>query len=241
MDILLGSLIIFAGGLVQGCAGFGLALVTAPLLVLLMPHTQVPPLLVLLGLVNNLLVLLEVRASVKLRLVLPLVVGGFLGLPGGAYLLKVIDPALFKVALGVIVILAASALFFGLRLALRSGWRSLLPVGLLSGVLGGSTSLSGPPAILFFANQGVDKQRFRANLIAYFTLLNIGSIATFWLFGLLGREVLTATASYMPALLVGSVCGMWVARRINDRVFKRVVLVLIALIGAGLVVVNLPR
>jgi len=63
--------------------------------------------------------------------------------------------------------------------------------------------------ILFFANQGVDKQRFRANLIAYFTLLNVGSIATFWLFGLLGREVAVATAWYLPALLVGSFCGMW--------------------------------
>jgi uncharacterized membrane protein YfcA len=112
---------------------------------------------------------------------------------------------------------------------------------LLSGLLGGSTSLSGPPVILFFANQGVDKRRFRANLIAYFTLLNIGSIATFGLFGLLGREVAVATAWYLPALLAGSLCGMWVARRINDRVFRRVVLVLIALIGASLVAVNLSR
>jgi uncharacterized membrane protein YfcA len=115
----------------------------------------------------------------------------------------------------------------------------LLPVGMLSGLLGGSTSLSGPPVILFFANEGGGKQHFRGNLIAYFTLLNVGSILAFWAFGLLGAQVWLACLVYLIPLLIGTFVGMWIARRVDELVFRRIVLALIAAIGIVLIASNL--
>lgn len=229
----------FLGGIVQGCAGFGLALTTVPVLMLFLPHTHVPPILVILGIVNNLIVLIETRAAVNGRLVGPLVLGGLVCLPVGAWLLTSLNAAAFKIGVGVIVLAAAGALLVGWRLAISPRWHNLLPVGMLSGLLGGSTSLSGPPVILFFANEAGGKQHFRGNLIAYFTLLNIGSIAVFWVFGLLKREVWLACAVYLAPLLLGTFIGMGIARRVNEQVFRRIVLALIAAIGIVLIASNL--
>jgi uncharacterized membrane protein YfcA len=232
--------IIFLGGVVQGCTGFGLALSTVPVLLLFLPHTQVPPLLVILGLVNSLVVLYETRAAVKMPLIVPLIIGGVIALPVGAFLLKSLDAGPFKLAVGVVVVLMALAFLFGWRLKLTPKWQSLLPVGMISGVLGGSTSLSGPPVILFFAGTSENKQHFRANLIAYFTVLNIASIAVFWAAGLISQVVLTTTAWTVAPLLIGTFAGLWIARRVSEAHFRRAVLVLILAIGLMLVAGNVP-
>jgi hypothetical protein len=239
MEYVIGALILFLGGVVQGTAAFGLALTTAPVLLLVIPHQAVPPVLVTLGLINNLLVLMETRREVRPRTVTPLALAGFAGLPLGAYMLAAVEPGPFKLAVGVIVILAALALLSGIRIKVREGWASLLPVGLMSGILGGSTSLSGPPVILFFANQQETKQSFRGNLIAYFTLLNIASMITFWAFGLMTRQVWLLASVYLLPLLVGTFAGMWIARRTNEKVFKRAVLGLICMVGLILIATNI--
>jgi len=231
--------IIFLGGVVQGCTGFGLALSTVPVLLLFLPHTQVPPLLVLLGLVNNIVVLYGARASVKPSLILPLIIGGIVALPAGAYLLQSIDAGPFKLAVGVIIVLMALAFLRGWQLKLAHRWRNLLPVGIVSGILGGSTSLSGPPVILFFAGTNAGKHHFRANLIAYFTMLNIVSIVVYWVAGLMSARVLTVSAWTVAPLLGGTLVGMWIAGRVSEAHFRRGVLVLILAIGVMLVAGNL--
>ena len=72
------ALIMLLGGIVQGLAGFGLALTTVPVLILFLPHTVVPPVLVLLGFLNNLLVLHDARKGITPGIVWPLIIGGAL-------------------------------------------------------------------------------------------------------------------------------------------------------------------
>lgn len=240
-ELIIGCAIIFLGGVVQGTAGFGLALTTVPVLMLVLPHTLIPPVLVILGVVNNLFVLAETWHSVRLRTVLPLILGGIACLPLGAWLLTSLDATVFKLGVGVVVLLAAGAMLSGWKLTLRPGWWRLAPVGMLSGLLGGATALSGPPVILFFAGSGEDKQSFRGNLIAYFILLNIASVVTFLAAGLLTREVLATSAAYLVPLLLGSALGVLIARRVSERHFRTAVLVLIICIGLSLVVSNIPR
>ena len=57
----------------------------------------------------------------------------------------------------------------------------------------GGTSIAGPPVILFFSNQGIKREVFRANLVAYFTFINIGAMIVFVLYGLLNQAVMVRT------------------------------------------------
>jgi len=235
-ELLVGCAIVFLGGLVQGCTGFGNALVIVPVLLLLMPPVQVAPLAMLLSLVNNLIILVEIRRAVEKQLVLPLFFGALIGIPVGVYLLTSLNPAAIKLGVGLIVVLLAVALLLGWRWALPPKLHNLLGVGALSGLLGGSTAISGPPVILFFANLDKDKRSFRGNLVAYFILLNVGAIAVYFFAGLYTNAVLSGFVRYLLPLLAGTVVGMWLAGRANEQVFKRAVLIAIAAMGVGLAI-----
>jgi len=238
-ELLIGGAIIFLGALVQGTVGFGLALTTVPILLLVLPHQMIPPVLVVVGVVNNLFVLADTWRSIRFKEIVPLIIGGVICLPIGAWLLKNLDFSLFKIGVGVIVLTAAVAMLRGWKLKLRPDWWRIAPVGMLSGILGGATALSGPPVILYFAGKDEDKQSFRGNLIAYFTLLNIASVITFWLSGLMPLEVWKTAGLYTIPLVIGSAVGLWIARRVSERIFRLAVLALIICIGLSLIVTNL--
>lgn len=239
-ELLLGALIIFTGAAVQGIVGFGIALVAVPVLMFILPHTQVPPLMVIMGLLNNLIVLSQLWRNVQVRLVAPLMLAGLCGLPLGALLLKYANPAPFKLGLGLLVVLLAAVMLSGWRRTVRKEAAGLATVGLIGGVLHTATSVSGPPVILFLSNQGLAKDLFRANLLAFFAVLNSVSIVIFYLYGLMPARVLTMAAWYVLPLLLGSLAGVWLARRIDERLFARCVLVVVAVLGLALVATNLP-
>jgi uncharacterized membrane protein YfcA len=116
----------------------------------------------------------------------------------------------------------------------------LLPVGLLSGILGGSTSLNGPPVILYFASLRPDKDVFRANMAAYFTAVNTTAVFMFLFSGLLTGRVLVMVLAFLLPLIAGTFTGIWLARQISEQRFRHAVLILLGLIGIMLIVTNVP-
>lgn len=236
-----GAVVVFFGGVIQGCAGFGLSLSTVPVMVLVISPVVLTPVQVLISLVNNVTVLAEVWRRTTWRQVLWLIAGGLCGIPLGIFLLTTLDSALIKAGIGVIVLAVTLAMLAGWTLRLPAKLASLLPVGLLSGILGGSTSLNGPPVILYFASQRVDKDVFRANMAAYFTAVNIVGVGMFLAAGLLTRTVLTMAAVFLLPLIAGTLAGIWLARQISERNFRPAVLIILALVGLMLIVMNVPE
>jgi len=240
-EYVFGAVIIFLGGVIQGCAGFGLSLSTVPVMVLVIPPVTLTPVQVLISLVNNVTVLLEVWRRTAWQQVLWLIAGGICGIPLGIFLLKSLDSAYIKAGIGVIVLAVTLAMLAGWTLRLPARLAALLPVGLLSGVLGGSTSLNGPPVILYFASQRLDKDVFRANMAAYFTAVNLVGIGMFLSSGLLTSTVLKMAAVFLLPLIAGTLTGIWLARQISERNFRPAILIILALIGLMLIVMNVPE
>jgi uncharacterized membrane protein YfcA len=226
---------LFVAGLVTGLTGFGLALIATPLLVLILPPRVVVPLLALHGTVNNLLILYESRRSLDLRRIWLLTLAGMAGVPFGAYLLAVCEAGVLKAAIGVAITISALAFLLGFKRHLAHERLASVPIGLVSGLLNGSMGMAGPPVILFFANQGVEKATFRANLVAYFTAVNLVTVPAYLLGGLITRPVATYAALLLPALAVGLWAGIGLARRVDEQAFRRVVLLVVG--GAGLLAV----
>jgi uncharacterized protein len=239
MELLIGGLAIIAGAAVQGALGFGIALVAVPVLVLTMPPTLVTPMMIILGLLNNLVVLAATWRDVRARLLVPLAAAGLLGLPIGVMLLKYLDAAPFKIGVGVLTMLLAVAMYTGWNVRVRNERAGLLVIGGIGGVLHSAAFISGPPVVLYLTNLGADKAAFRANAIAFFTVMNVFSIVLFSLYGLMTRQVVQLAAWYTLPLLAGSLGGVWLATHINQQLFTRAVLVLVGLLGLTLVLTNL--
>ena len=91
--------------------------------------------------------------------------------------------------------------------------------------------MAGPPVILFFTNQGMRKQVFRANLAAYFVFLNTITIPAHAASGLITGEVLRYALLFLPTLVAGKVLGSFLSRKVPEALFHRVVLVVVLCSG----------
>jgi len=177
------------------------------------------------------MILYKVKDHVNLKKISLLVAAGIVPTPLGANLLINMDEKILKIGVGIIVTISAIAFQFGLKIKIKNEKVAYVPVGILSGLLNGSVSLSGPPIILFLTNQDVPKQEFRATLTANFWILNIITIITFFFKGIIGTEVLRFTAYLLPALILGVVLGIKLGNKVEDDTFKKLTTVLIISMG----------
>lgn len=238
-SLIWGGAAIFAGSLVQGCAGFAFSLVAAPFLLFFLSQQVVIPMLVLVSMGLNVMVLKDCWSSLDFRKVLPILAGGVITLPLGIWILTALDPRAFRLFVGTFIVLVAMVMLSGWRKPLPYSIWALGPIGMVSGILNGSLSMSGPPVVLFLTNQGTGKDEFRANLAAYFMSLNVATISLYAFKGVLTAQVLVITGAYVPVLLVGTWLGIKVSRLLPEEVFRKITLSLIIMTGAVLIGSNL--
>ena len=138
------------GATVQGAVGFGMALVAAPMLVLIRPELVPGPLLIN-GLALTLLVARRERDSIDLSGVKWALVGRVPGVALGALALTAVSADAMSLLVG-LAVLAGVALGFA-RVKLSPDPRVLLGAGLLSGVFGTIASIGGPPLALVYQHE----------------------------------------------------------------------------------------
>jgi uncharacterized membrane protein YfcA len=236
LGLLFASLLaVFLGSMLSGMTGFGFALIAVPLLTLVLAPQTVVPMVRLQSLLTGTLVVLDARRWLDLPRVWLLIVASLVGLPLGVYLLTVWNTDTLKVFIGSVTVLFASLMLLGANIQLGEGPLVKAPVGFVSGVLGGSTGMAGPPMVIFFSSRAVEKQAFRANLALLFAVQNVFSIPLYAAGGVLTRGVLVSTIVLLPALLIGAPLGIRLSQRVNEVVFRKVAL--LAVIATGLVAV----
>jgi len=228
-------LAVFLGSVLSGMIGFGFALIAVPLLTLVLSPQTVVPMVRLQSLLTSAMVGLSARRWLDVRRMWLLIVASLVGLPLGAYLLTVWDVNTLKVFIGAVTVLSAASMLLGVELQIGDGPLVRAPVGFLSGVLGGSTGMAGPPVVIFFSGQGVEKQTFRANLALLFVVQNVFSIPLYMAGGIMTRSVLVYTIVLLPALLIGAPLGIRLSQRVDEVAFRKVAL--LAIMATGLVAV----
>jgi hypothetical protein len=222
---------VFIASALAGMGGFGFGLISVPLLALVVAPQVVVPTVRVLSIWISVLVLIEARRSLSLRSSWLLVLGSLAGVPCGTYLLAVWNTSTLKVFIGSLTVLFALALMAGVRLPVRQGSPISALVGFVSGILGSSAGMGGPPAVIFYSGQGVEKQTFRANLALFFIIQALFSIPTYIATNLMTATVVTYILLLMPALAIGGVLGIRLAQRFDEGIFRRVTLLMVLATG----------
>jgi uncharacterized membrane protein YfcA len=204
-----------------------------PILVLIIEPKVLIPAVLIHGLIMNGALAYEARKNIQIHKIAPILLGGLFGLPFGAYLLVFLSSDILKIMIGSVIVIFGLLLLSGRNFHLKREKMFSVPIGLISGLLNGSVSMSGPPVILFFANQGVMKDNFRANLVTYFFILNIMTLIFFAIIGLINTDVLVLAGLTLPVALIGIFIGTKVSKKVNERVFRRIALILVSLAGLG--------
>ncbi|MCF7810266.1 sulfite exporter TauE/SafE family protein [bacterium] len=229
--IIIGAIVIFLGALTQGTTGFGFGLISIPVLIMMLPPVMVIPILTLISLILTTIVLYETRKHIQIKRITPLIISGICGLPFGAYILKTIDPNILKIIIGFIIVAFSIAQIKGYKRTVKNEGLAFLPIGFTSGLLNTSTALSGPPVILFFINQDVKKEVFRANIITYFTVVNIFSIIVLLLNGVITESVIKYSLVFLPSVLMGVTAGIKLSKKVNENVFRKIALIIVSIAG----------
>jgi uncharacterized protein len=154
-----------------------------------------------------------------------------------AQLVPRIDPQVFYLVLGIPVVVISVIQLFGLRFTIpprHRGWAEWV-AGILSGILGGLAGTWGPTTVLYLLAIDMPKAR---QMVVQGVIYGTGSMAL--LLAHLASGVLDRSTAPLSALLIlPGLAGMWLGFRYQDRLdqrlFARAVLSVLAVSGANLV------
>lgn len=220
-------------GLVYGFAGFGSALIFMPLATIFVAPPVAVAAFSLSALASLVTVVPGAWRAADRRNVAVMIGACILCTPLGVAVLRLAPAEAIRTGVAVLTLVTLAALVLGWRVPARGGWTLRAGVGALSGIMGGSTGLNGPPVILF--NLGTDQPvaQTRGNLALFLTLTSLSFLPQLWLQGLL-----PAAAVWLGLiLLVPYAVGTWAGARIFDParavLYRRLAYLMIGLAGAA--------
>jgi len=231
---LLACAVIFAGCFTQSVSGFGLALVTMALLPPLVGLQVATPLVALVGLVLEAIMLFRYHESLQIKSILGLLGASLVAIPIGVVYLHFLDENVALFILGLVVILYALYGLGGFRLPELNhpAWAWIF--GAASGLLGGAYNIAGPPVIVYGNCRKWLPGEFKSNLAGYFLVVSMVVVSTHWLNGNFSPDIMDIFLKTLPSLLLGFILSQYFDRWLNPTVFRRVVLVLLVVLGARL-------
>jgi len=221
----------------QSLTGFGFALVMVPLLSLFWDVKLAVVTSTLLSSVSLVPLVVEVRRWLGLSKAFPLAMGGLVGVPLGLAIFTRIDADLLKVCVASLVIVASLLLYFAPQFSV--GGPPLVGsviAGTLSGMLRASTSMGGPPLVLYMLGREREVEAFRSTVLAVFLFNSVLTVTGLVIADQIGGDVLTATGLALPAVAAGLVAGAWLRSRVQQELFRTLVLAVLVSTSIGVII-----
>lgn len=236
--IALGAL---AGSVVIGTAGFAFTVVATAVWLHVLPPAQAVPLAVACAMLLNLALVSRLWNEIRPRLLWPFLVGGLLGVPLGVAALHAIDPAAMRRSVGWILIVYAGYMLTrraAPKLQLHPRAARLLDVfvGAIGGFMSGAMSLTGIVPTLWCGLRGFDKGEQRGVMQPYLFVIQLATLLWFGGFGALSQQTLIDVLLLIPIMALGLVLGLKFFSNVSESGFRRLVLGLLLVSGAGLVI-----
>lgn len=130
-----------------------------------------------------------------------------------------------------LLVLSIYFFFFSSKLHIRITWYTGLIAGILSGLMNGLFSMGGPPVVIYFLQSEKDSDTYLATLSAFFVLSNLNSIIAKSISGFFTVNVAVCVLVGAIGMLIGSLLGKKVFRKLNAQVLRKVVYGFMAISG----------
>lgn len=226
------SAVVMLGALLQVAIGFGLGMISAPVLAIVEP-TLVPIVNLVLACVVTTVVLIQDGAHLDLRGTGWALLGRVPGTIAGAALVAIMSTK-------TLAVLVTAMIVFG-TVASISGYRpqptrtTVTLAGALSGLMGTSTSIGGPPMAMVW--QKFAGPRLRSTMGAFFLFGSALSLTTLALSGEVDTHNLRYALFLTPAAAVGILLARPLATHLDVRRTRNTAMAL-ALTGAAILLVQ---
>ena len=226
---------IFLAGVAKGVTGMGLPVAGVPILVALYGDLRLVLLTTVLATaVSDIPMLWKYRKNYReASILVGFLICGLIGIVIGTRILLYVKVAVLSGILAAVVIAFIAVSWFG-RVPTMSSVVAL--IGLVCGLIQGSAGASGPIVTTYLVSSQLSRDGFLFAINAVFFVLDWTQFVS------LQQLHLTTAAIWQSALVVlvlvfaGMGVGFAVQKRIDDVIFKRAVLVMLACAAVGLVI-----
>ena len=225
---------LLAASFVHAAFGFGTALVAQPLLVIQLGLATATPLVGLSALTTVIATLAREHRALAWRPAARLLLASLAGLPLGLWLLHHAPVALMQRVLGAVLVAYCAFVLSGRRVPALALPGTVYGFGFVAGIFGGAFNINAPPVVIYGALSRWSPAQFRAVLQAFFLPSALFICGGHALSGLWTTRVGELFACALPAIAIGNVLGVVVARRIPVRRFEHALYLLLTVLGAAL-------
>lgn len=222
---------VIVSGISKGGFGGGLGIMTVPLMALVLSPPQAAAIMLPILCAIDLVGLWAYRGQGDKRNLQLLLVAAVIGITIGALTFRYLTADALRIILGVTAIGFTLRWFWQSYRARRSGAAIVAaprnaPRGMFWGTLSGYTSFiahaGGPPLSVYLLPQRLDKTVFQATTVVFFAVVNYVKLVPYALLDMFPATNLATSAVLMPVAILGTFAGVWMHKRINDRLFYQV-------------------
>lgn len=230
-------------GFVQGLSGFAFSMVAMSFWVWGIEPRVAAVMAVFGSLTGQLVAAFSVRRGLGLQALAPFLAGGAVGIPLGVLVLPTLSPHLFKLVLGLVLVVWCPFMLIAKNLPkVTAGGRLADAVaGGLGGFMGGLGGFSGAVPTLWCTLRGMGKEQQRA-IVQNFNLAALAvTLAGYVATGAVTRDMLPLLPVVAISLLVPVLFGARVYVGLSDAAFRRLVLSLLSLSGLAMLASAVPK
>ncbi|MBL4740951.1 MAG: sulfite exporter TauE/SafE family protein [Sneathiella sp.] len=233
-------LITFFAATVQSATGFGFGLIAVSAFLIMLDSIAAIQIVIIVTLVMSCLHWPKLRGLAPTQLLKWLSLGCLFGFPLGILVYNQLNLDAIKMAVAILIIL----------ISLQNAWHlfhssidnssapasprrpgALIGVGIASGLMASAMAMPGPAVMLYLSRTALGKDEIRATIITFFVFSYGGAlIMQTTMVGITSQTWITAAVLSIPAL-AGVIAGDFLSKRINQKTFKGLVLLILMMTG----------
>lgn len=221
--------VVFLAAFVRGMTGFGAAIVLAPLLGLIMTPERAVMLNLLLGALMGPLGFLPARKLTDARQTVPFILAAIASAPAGLWLLAIVPADISRICIATIALLSFFLVLVKRPPATPSGLAPAVACGVGAGLVGSYAGIPGPAAVYYFVRDGVPAAVSRASMIVVFFWAVIGTALIAAASGRIDLKLCALSILLFPVLAVGNLVGEKLFGKVDARIWRGGILILLAL------------
>ncbi|WP_163710433.1 sulfite exporter TauE/SafE family protein [Mangrovibacterium lignilyticum] len=237
MEWIISVIVILMASLLKGMTGFGFALLALPILTIFFPMQVLVPAMTLFNLFTSLYILANIKLKIDYKYLIPMLLASFIGIPAGVQILQYLPERTMELTTGISIFSLSMVFLLSSNKEVPES-RKTKPIvfaGFLSGLMGSSMSIGGPPIALAMNRKGYAKERFR-KMFALMSVINAVIATVLYVSkGMFLAFSLKFAIFLFPVMLLGSKLGDVLSKKINQIQFKRMILYLNMVLGLFIV------
>ena len=234
------AVVVLAATFTQTITGFGFGIVAMIFLPSFLLYTESNILSAILSTITSLLIVLVLLKHVNWKNIIFPLLGSTVTNYLAVSFMKNTENEILILILGIVLFLLSIYFFlFSDKVKIRPTWYSGLIAGLISGVMGGLFSISGPPVVVYSIQSEDNVDKYLATISAYFVLSGIITIITKAISGFMTTNVWLGLAVGIVCLIIGSFAGKFARNKANPNLIKKLVYGVMATSGLIHVITSL--